>query len=225
MVIGIAEAKPDRRTAPRAEECDQGLHLGIAAHPGPGIEPKPRLVPIDVAIFMPARAGHHIGRKSRRDARFRANRDREIHLFECDHFGLLAKQGQPVAQHLRQGPQEHFADAARPCRKRRIDDPVPLRPLACRRDKARQIMLLSRRIAEPRIDLGQRRRPQPGPPRRDPLIILELEHIERGPRPAERQIGALHLGRQRVERSGQINQQQRLRPRHRSLDRCGDARG
>ena len=143
-----------------------------------------------------------------------AQRDRKIDIIERLHRILpQIEVNKAVAQHLRQRPEHHLRIAAPSRRLRRCIDQPPLRPILTVQHEAAKIMLLMQRVTEPR---GRRGHTPPGRAviaGRHPVIILKLEHIEGGARPAQRHVRALHFQGRRIERAGQIDEQQSLRPR------------
>ena len=93
--------------APRAEEGDKRLQVGLAPHPRPGIEFQPPARPVGVALFVPRCRRHDLRRKTGRNARAPANGQREVHIVESLHVALLfVEMCEPVAHDLRQRPDE-----------------------------------------------------------------------------------------------------------------------
>ena len=158
---------------------------------------------------MPARAGHDIGRKARRNARLDPDRNRKVDLVERIHFVISPEDRQSVAHDLRQRPDQHLANPAPARLVGSRDDRAPVGGPRCRARKTAQIMLLGRTVPKPCLD---RRIGAPPPrigPTRHPLIVFELEHVRRRARPRHGQIRPPHFGRSRIHRPRQIDQQMR----------------
>ena len=166
---------------------------------------------------MPAAARHDRGREFRTHLRLAPQRQREQHIVERLHVALLSlEMNEPVAQDLRQRPDEGARDTPPPRRLRRRINLAPLRGLVGPQHEARKIMRIRRRIAQPRLRHRNTTRRPCDVPGGDEVIILELQHIERRGGPPQRHIRPRHLGRIVRQHARQIHQQMRLdRGRHR----------